>query len=119
MLARDIESELLDRCAEVALGGSLPAQNHREANVFLLSAKIIGHQFPSQAERLMQAGEKYFTIHPKDRLASADIVRNGWIISGPRLRDMLTFLSRKASPNYVGAQHLEPEASKLCGDIRP
>jgi len=32
----------------------------------------------------------YFASHPNERLPSAEVVRRGWVIGLPRLRDMLS-----------------------------
>jgi hypothetical protein len=38
----------------------------------------------------MRASEQYFATHPNERLAAGEVVRNGWVVSLPRLRDMLS-----------------------------
>lgn len=38
----------------------------------------------------MQASERYFASHPNDRLDAVAVVRQGWVVSLPRLRDMLS-----------------------------
>ena len=38
----------------------------------------------------MQASERYFDLHPNEKIAPADVVRKGWVLSLPRLRDMLS-----------------------------
>ena len=90
MTARDLESTLLSRCAAVARGGEASAQDQREANVFRLAAMVVQSQFPDESVSLLQASERYFALCPDERLAPADVVRNGWILSLPRLRDMLS-----------------------------
>lgn len=89
MTARDEESALLARCAAAARDVST-AETQREANVFRLAAMVVASRFPRESKRLMQASDQYFAAHPEERLASADVVRNGWVISLPRLRDMLS-----------------------------
>ena len=81
---------MLARCSAVAREGAQPAQDQREANVFRLAAMIVQSRFPDESKCLMRASERYFTLHPDERLASADVVRKGWVSSLPRLRDMLS-----------------------------
>lgn len=90
MTARDIESALLARCSAVARQVTQAAQDQREANVFQVAAMIVQSQFPAESKCLLQASEGYFASHPNERLASAEVVRRGWVISLPRLRDMLS-----------------------------
>ena len=90
MTARDVESALFARCAAVARGDAPGARDQREANVFRLAAMVLQSRFPRESERLMQAGDLYFATYPDERLASADVVRSGWVASLPRLRDMLS-----------------------------
>lgn len=89
MAARDLESALLARCAAVAREVTPVAQDQREANVFGLAAMLVQSRFPHEAKSLLQASEQYFATHPTERLASAEVVRRGWVINLPRLRDML------------------------------
>ena len=93
MNARDTEAALLDRCAAVA-GQTAPAtqmaQNAREANVFHLAALVLRPHFPQATAQWQQASESYFATHPQDRVDLPDIVRKGWVVSLPRLREMLS-----------------------------
>jgi len=89
MTARDVESALLARCSVVAREATQSAQDQREANVFQLAAMVVQSQFPTESKCLTQASEQYFASHPNERLASAEVVRRGWVMSLPRLRDML------------------------------
>jgi hypothetical protein len=81
-----------DRCVAVAKEGSQSAEDQREANVFRLAAMVIqprrGHT--TESKRLMQASEQYVAVHPTEELEPGEVVRKGWIISLPRLRDMLS-----------------------------
>jgi hypothetical protein len=90
MTARDAESALLARCSVVAGERAQPARDQREANVFRLAAMVVQSRFPSESKRLRQASERYFASHPDERLAPADVVRKGWVLSLPRLRDRLS-----------------------------
>jgi hypothetical protein len=66
------------------------AQDQREANVFQIAAMVVRSRFPRESTNLMRASEQYFATHANERLAPGDVVRQGWISSLPRLRDMLT-----------------------------
>ena len=90
MTARDAESALLARCAVVARESAQSARDQREANVFRLAAMVVWSRFPGESLCLMQASERYFAARPDERLAPAEIVRKGWVLSLPRLRDMLS-----------------------------
>ena len=94
MTSRDVERALLNRCAAAAMGELAHASDQREANVFRLASMVLRPRMPSEAARLMTASERYFKQHPSDLLASGDVVRNGWVLSVPRLRDMLTMQLR-------------------------
>lgn len=90
MESRDVESILLDGCVDVARGQLGAARDGREANVFRLASLVIESSFPLESLRLMEASKAYISAHPEDEVALADIVKNGWVISLPRLRDMLS-----------------------------
>lgn len=90
MTARELESALLTRCAVVAREATQAAQDQREANVFQLAAIVVQSRFPAESKCLTQASERYFASHPNERLASSEVVRRGWVMSLPRLRDMLS-----------------------------
>lgn len=90
MTARELEAALLLRCVNVAREAGKVAQDQCEANAFRLAAAVIRSQFPQQATNLMQASNRYFAAHPNEQLASAEVVRNGWVSGLPRLRDVLS-----------------------------
>lgn len=90
MTARANEAAVLSRCVATARGVMSVAHDQREANVFRLAAMVIRSRFPHEATGLMQASERYFAQHPHEKLAPADVVRNGWVLNLPRLRDMLS-----------------------------
>ncbi len=90
MTARELQAALLTRCAGVARDIAPTAQDQREANVFALAAGVVRARFPREAARLLQASKGYFATHPGNRLAAANVVRQGWVQSLPRLRDMLS-----------------------------
>lgn len=90
MTARELEAALLTRCTVAAREVAPTAQDQREANVFQLAAMVVRSRFPRESTSLMRASEQYFATHPNERLAPGDVVRNGWVLSLPRLRDMLS-----------------------------
>jgi hypothetical protein len=90
MTARDREEHLLACRAAVAQGVEFRARDRREVNVFHVAAMILGQDLQRQARHLEQASEHYFREYPHDKLEPAEVIRQGWIIGLPRLRDMLT-----------------------------
>jgi hypothetical protein len=90
MTARELETVLLTRCAVAAREAATTAQDQREANVFQLAAMVLRSRFPHESASLMRASEQYFAAHPDQQLAPADVVKKGWVLSLPRLRDMLS-----------------------------
>ncbi|WP_454763807.1 hypothetical protein [Cupriavidus campinensis] len=90
MTARDEERDLLNRCAAAAKGELMGAADQREANVFRLASMVLRPRLPAESTRLRVASEQYFHQHPAELVESAQVVRNGWVMSVPRLRDMLT-----------------------------
>ena len=90
MVARGVELDLLSRCSVVARDDAPTALDQREANVFQLAAAVVRSQFPHEAKCLMLASERYFSLHPNERLVASDVIRKGWVTSLPRLRDMLS-----------------------------
>ena len=87
--AREMESKLIARCAEVALGSGRAAQDPCEANVFALAAHVVHSRYAGERENLMRASERYFAAHPDDRLGFSSVLEKGWILGLPRLRDFL------------------------------
>lgn len=89
---RELEDLMLNRCVEVARsdGSPLDAKGGREANVFRVAAMVIQSRFPIESRVLMNCAIRYFEVHPEDLRPAADVVRNGDVISLPRLRDSLT-----------------------------
>lgn len=90
MTARESENDMLIRCAAAARSLTLAAQDQRDANVFRVAAMVVQSRLPNEATRLMQVSEEYFLHHPAERLPAVAVVRNGWVFSLPRLRDMLS-----------------------------
>ena len=90
MTARDVEAAMLTRCATVAREiVPTAAQDQREANVFRQASMIIRSAFPRESMSLWLASEQYFDTHPNEVLHPSQVVRNGWVIDLPRLRDRL------------------------------
>lgn len=87
--ARADELALVERCCAVARGVTLDARDMREANVFRVAAMIVGPGQRAEAARLRRASEEYFAAMPGELLASAEVVRQGWVSSLPRLRELL------------------------------
>lgn len=89
MRARAKESETIQRCLKAALGDLVAPADQREANVFRLASMILRPRFPSESGWLMFISQQYFAHHPSELIESAQIVRNGWVVSLPHLRDTL------------------------------
>lgn len=92
MDARAREEVMLKRCVEVSrqISNQPQAENGREANVFRVAAMVIQSRFPAESQTLMECATRYFEVHPKDLRPVVDVIRNGDVISLPRLRDGLT-----------------------------
>jgi hypothetical protein len=90
MTARELEAALLSRCAVAERAADPMAQDQHDANVFQLAAMVVRSRFPRESASLMRASEQYFATHPNERLAAGDVLRNGWVSSLPRSRDMLS-----------------------------
>ena len=90
MAARKPETAMLARCVTAAREVMSVARDQWEANVLRLAAMVVQSQFPRESTGLMQASERYFTQHPAEKLAAAEVVRHDWVVSLPRLRDMLS-----------------------------
>jgi hypothetical protein len=96
MNARDAEAALLERCVLVASparsanAAQDTAQNAREANVFRLAALVLRPHFPYAAAQWQKASEAYFAAHPQEQVELPEVLRKGWVVSLPRLRDVLS-----------------------------
>lgn len=97
MNSRDLEDSQLQRCVAVARGVTDAARDQQDANVFLVAAKVLQSRYAVESGRLFAASERYFERYPAQRLTSADVVRHHWVVSLPRLRDML---SQKLERNH-------------------
>lgn len=94
MSYRQQEEVLLSRCALVALGSESTARDQREANVFELAGMVLQSRLKTESVLLRQASEQFFASNPDARMETVDVLKKGWIISLPRLRDMLTMKLR-------------------------
>lgn len=92
MNARDTEEALLEKCARLARGEQPDALDQREANVVRLAAMVTMTAFPKESSTLRNMSEDFFQKHPSELLEAGEVVRQGWIVSLPRLRDMMTRL---------------------------
>jgi hypothetical protein len=90
MNSRDLEDSQLERCVAAARGATGVARDQQDANVFLVAAKVLQSRYVAESGQLRVASERYFDRHPAERLTSAEVVRNHWVVSLPRLRDMLS-----------------------------
>ena len=87
--ARDIEQAMLERYRQIAtMPGEVP-RDQPEANVCRLAGMIVDSRYPVASKRLFDAATAYFADHPEQQVPSAEVVRRGWIINAPRLRDRL------------------------------
>ncbi len=100
--SREREAEMLKRCVAAARGKLQAAQDQREANVFRLAGSVLRSRFLAESNRLKALSNLYFEQHPDERLRGEDIVRKGWVIGLPRLRDML---SRLLQRSYTPGSH--------------
>lgn len=87
--ARDTEQAMLERCRQIATTPDDVPRNQAEANVCQLAGIIVRIRYPEAGARLFDAATTYFAEHPEQQVASAEVVRRGWIINAPRLRDRL------------------------------
>ncbi len=87
--ARDTEQAMLERCRQIATTPGDSPRNQAEANVCRLAGMIVGVRYPEAGARLFDAATAYFADHPEQQVASAEVVRRGWIVNAPRLRDRL------------------------------
>lgn len=89
MGARELEAQLIDRCRALALGEKPALDDERLANVCRLAAMVLRSRRPAQAARLAAVSEAYFESEGRSALPAEEILRRGWVISLPRLRDSL------------------------------
>lgn len=87
--ARDIEGAMLERCLQIVTTPGAVPRDQAEANVCRLAGMIVDGRYPEAGKRLSDAATAYFADHPEQQVPSAEVVRRGWIINAPRLRDRL------------------------------
>lgn len=80
---------MLERCAAFAAGKATAAVSQQEANVCRVAGMIVGSRFREESRRLLAAGDRYFQTHPHELVEPGEVVRRGWIVSFPRLREGL------------------------------
>lgn len=88
--ARQAEAELITYCAQVAHGSVVAVRNQREANVLAVAARVLSRRFAAEAAHLDAASQGYLRAHEGERVSAAVAVRNGWIVSLPWWRNLLT-----------------------------
>ena len=86
---RDKEEILLSLFVRVAAGEITSVNSPIEANIFRVSGSVILNNYPLEAQRFSTVAKEYFISFPEHCLHASQIVRNEWIISYPRLKDML------------------------------
>ena len=87
--AREVEEALLMACLEIASSLRGMPCSAKEANVMCVAAMVIGNGFPVSKKRLMEAAARYFEVHADEKVETAEVVRRGWVLNLPRLRDRL------------------------------
>ncbi len=90
MTARELEANGLARCVAASQSASEVPNTAQEANVFRVAAMVVASSWPVHAARLRALSDAYFVQHPADKLPVVQVVKNGWVLSLPRLRDMLS-----------------------------
>jgi len=95
MNARESESRLVERCALVARRPDTFAADALEANVFRLAGMVVRSEFPDEWRNLVATSQRYFDAHPGTLVEPGEVVRKGWVVSFPRLRDLLRTQLRK------------------------
>ena len=60
-----------------------------EANVFRVASMILGQRYRQEARRLLSVGDAYFATNPSEQVPPAEVIRQGWVLSLPRLRELL------------------------------
>lgn len=88
--ARQAETELIAYCARVARGAAHDVTDPRQANVLAVAARVLSRRFLAEIAHLDTASERYLRTHEHERVSTAAAIRNGWIVSLPRLRELLT-----------------------------
>lgn len=79
---------MLEQCRLIALRLDVP-HDPVIANVCRVAGSIIGTSYADAGMRLRAAAADYFSAHPADEVPAVEIVRRGWVIDLPRLRNRL------------------------------
>ncbi len=88
---------MLTRCTQLARGTDSQASNVIEANVMRVAGLVIKSRFPEESARLLLKSRHFFQQQKGGEPLPVELVlRQGWIVSLPRLRDMLTEQLRRA-----------------------
>ena len=87
--AREVEEAFLMACLEIASSLRGRPCSAKDANVMCVAAMVIGNGFPVSQKRLMDAATRYFEVHADAKVETAEVVRRGWVLNLPRLRDRL------------------------------
>jgi hypothetical protein len=90
LTARETENFMLQRCALAARHGLDAPLTQQDANVFRVAAMVLQSRLPRESAQLMRLSNDYFSSHPQALLPAVENVRRGWVVSLPRLRDMLS-----------------------------
>lgn len=95
--SRDLESESLKLCADLALGRTSAVRSASEANLARLAGSVLRSRLPAESARLKSAAESFFQANPGTRVSFDEAFSRGWVTALPRLRDMLTERLRQQS----------------------
>ena len=82
---------MLARCKQLARGTDSQASNVIEANVMRVAGLVIKSRFPKESAQLLEKSHHFFQQQEGGApLHAEQVLKQGWIVSLPRLRDMLT-----------------------------
>lgn len=87
--AREREGHLIARCVEAARDPLATAADDVEANVFRLAGMVSRTEFPAEWKNLLAVSQRYFDAHPDALVHPEEVIRRGWLVNFPRLRDLL------------------------------
>jgi hypothetical protein len=89
MLSARMKESIINDCIIRAASGENVELDNVTANVLGLSAVLLKREFPVHAENMLSACERYFTNTKDERLTAKQVLAKNWIISLPRLKDMI------------------------------
>lgn len=87
--AREREERLIARCVEAAHASFATAADAVEANVFRLAGMVSRTEYPDECKNLLAVSQRYFDAYPDALVHPEEVIRQGWLVSLPRLRDLL------------------------------